>query len=358
MIDGGPNQKDVSRRLLAWYARAGRDLPWRRRSDAYAVWIAEVMLQQTRVQQAGPYYERWLAAFGDVASLAAAKLEQVLKAWEGLGYYARARNLHAAAGQVVREFGGQLPQTVEELRRLRGVGRYTAGAIASIAFGRDEPVLDGNVTRVLCRLACIRDAPSAGRQRRLWELARQLIPPGRAGAFNQAMMDLGATVCTPRRPACLTCPLRNNCRAHALGCEESLPRRTPRPPVPHFDAGVGVVLKRGRVLIDLRPSKGLLGGLWEFPGGKMQPGEDAVAAVRRELREEVGIEVRVVGPLATVRHAYSHFRVTLHAMECRHVSGRARALGCAAVRWVGLDELEAFAFPRATRRIIAALRGE
>jgi len=346
-------------RLAAWYRRRRRDLPWRRTRDPYAVWVAEVMLQQTRVATVIPYYERFLAAFPDVRALAEAPLERVLKVWEGLGYYARARNLHRAARRLLREHDGRLPADAAALRRLPGIGPYTAGAIASIAFGRDEPVLDGNVARVLCRLFRLRGDPRAARTRdRLWRLAGRIVRNGRAGLVNQALMDLGATVCTPCEPQCRACPVAPLCAAREHGEQRLLPRRGPRRPVPHHEAAVGVILRGRRLLIGRRPADGLLGGLWEFPGGKRRRGETLEACLRREVREEVGIEVRIERPLVTVRHAYSHFRVTLHAFVCRHVRGRTRALACAEVRWVPPEHLDRFAFPAANRRILAALREE
>jgi len=347
----------MRRRLRAWYARHARDLPWRRTLDPYAIWVSEVMLQQTRVATAVPYFERFLGRFPDVRTLARAPLDAVLKTWEGLGYYGRARNLHRAARTVVSDWGGQLPRTSGDLRRLAGVGRYTAGAIASIAFGLDEPVLDGNVTRVLCRVFRVGTAPaSAKTQRRLWALARRLIPAGRAGRFNQALMDLGATVCTPRRPACPRCPLARLCLARAGGEEEKLPVKVRRRPIPHYEVAAGVVWKRGRILIDRRPSEGLLGGLWEFPGGRRRAGESLEDCVVREIREELGIRVRVRRPLVTVKHAYSHFRITLHVFECDYSSGRPKAIACAAWKWVRPNDLDGFAFPRANRKVIAELR--
>jgi A/G-specific adenine glycosylase len=258
---------------------------------------------------------------------------------------------------VVAEHAGTLPRTAEALRKLPGIGRYTAGAIASIAFGLDEPVLDGNVTRVLCRLFRIRQDPRTARvQKRLWSLARQLIPPGRAGLGNQAMMDLGAVVCVPRRPRCADCPVESLCAARARGEEARLPVRPARKPLPHQTIAAGVIRRRGRILIDRRHADGLLGGLWEFPGGKVERGETPAAAVVREVREEVGIDVEVVAPLIVVRHAYTHFRITLRAFECRYVGGRTRAIGCAETKWVRPGELDGYAFPKANQRIIAALR--
>jgi len=350
----------VRQRLAAWWEEHKRDMPWRRSLAAaspYAIWISEVMLQQTRVATVAGYYERFLGRFPDVAALAAAPLDDVLKAWEGLGYYSRARNLHRAAKAVVRRFGGRLPRTLAELRSLPGVGAYTAGAIASIAFGLDEPVVDGNVARVCVRLFAIADDPTrTPARKKLWSLARQLIPPGKAGLFNQALMDLGATVCTPRQPGCLICPLRDVCAARAAGKQDRLPRKAPRKPLPHHDIAAGVIRKRGRILIDRRPPEGLLGGLWEFPGGKVEPGESPAEALVREVREELGVEVAVGRPIAKINHAYTHFRITLHVFECRHVSGRPRALQCDAWKWVPPGELDRYAFPRANQKVIELLR--
>jgi len=349
--------RTIRRRLLAWYRRAARDLPWRGIRDPYAIWASEIMLQQTRVSAVEPYWRRFLKRFPNVGALAAAPLADVLKTWEGMGYYARARNLHKAARILVRQHAARLPQTAEELSALPGIGPYTAGAIASIAFGADEPVLDGNVARVLCRLFALRGHPRrSAAHRRLWDLTRRLIPKGRAGQFNQALMDLGAVVCTPRWPDCPACPLAGVCRAFARGLQQKLPQRTRKKSVPHYDIAAAVVRNRRRVLIDRRRDEGLLGGLWEFPGGKRRRGETLRDAAVREVREETGVRIAVEGPLIVVRHAYSHFRITLHVFTARRISGRARALRCAAVRWVRPEELEGYAFPTANRKVIAALR--
>jgi len=340
-----------------WYNRCARNLPWRQRRDPYAIWISEVMLQQTRVATVTGYYRRFLQRFPTAEALAAAPLSAVLKAWEGMGYYSRARNLHAAARKLAADFGGKLPADVASLRSLPGVGPYTAAAVASIAFGLDEAVVDGNVARVLARVFLIRrNVKLPAVHRRLVELAGSLVPPGKAGMMNQALMDLGATVCTPRGPRCDDCPLRRFCLALAAGCQNDLPVKPPRKTTPHYDVAVGVVVKAGRVLIDLRKPEGLLGGLWEFPGGKRGAGESLEHAVVREVREEVGIEVEPTALLAVVRHAYTHFRITMHAYECRHMSGRARPIACDAVKWVHLSRLDDYAFPKANHKVIAALR--
>lgn len=350
----------VRRALLRWYRRHARDLPWRRSRTPYTVWISEIMLQQTQVATAAPHFERFIARFPDVATLAGADISDVLKAWEGLGYYGRARNLHRAAKAVMQKHSGELPHSVEELRSLPGIGPYTAGAIASIAFGEAEPTLDGNIIRVLCRLARERRRPTlAATRKRLWRIAHELVPPRTAGEFNEALMDLGATVCTPRLPDCGHCPLRRHCLAFKAGEQESLPKVPKRRKTPHYDVGIAVILRGRRVLIDQRPlDVPLGGGLWEFPGGKRHDGETIEECVVREAKEELGLKVRTEKPLCTVRHAYSHFRVTLHARVCRVVSGRARPHASQAIRWVTLDELDDYAFPAGSHKIIAALRRE
>ncbi len=346
----------VQKALLRWYRRHQRDLPWRRTDDPYAVWVSEIMLQQTQVATAVPYYERFMADLPTVEALAHAPVDRVLKLWQGLGYYARARRMKEAAEVVVREHDGRLPSDVDSLRKLPGIGAYTAGAIASIAFGLDEPVLDGNVIRVLCRLERVGTNPAeADTKRTLWALARRLVPPGRASLFNQAIMDLGATVCTPRDPACATCPLEDLCKARSKGDQTDLPRKPRRKAVGHYDVAVAVIRRRGRILIDQRRPDAMLGGMWELPGGKQRDGESLEACVVREVREELGVKIKAGEALTTVRHAYSHFRVTLHALACEIVSGRCKAIGCQRWAWVRPDELEDYAFPTATLKVFAEL---
>lgn len=346
--------------LLAWYAKHKRSLPWRRDADdPYRVWISEIMLQQTQVATVIPYYERFLARFPNVQALANAKLDAVLKAWEGAGYYARARNLHRAAQEIVARFEGKLPSTVDELLTLPGIGRYTAGAIASIAFKRDAPVVDGNVARVLCRYFKIkRDPKKSTTQKELWTLAEMLVPHGRAGDFNQGLMELGATICTPRHPQCGACPLNRTCAARQLGLQNKLPTKSQRKKLPHYEIAVGVIWKRGKILIAKRFDQDLLGGLWEFPGGHRDKNESLHACVRREVKEELGIRVKVEKGFAIVDHAYSHFSITLHAFHCRWRSGRPRAIGCAAWKWIAPRKLDEYAFPKANRKVIALLTHE
>jgi A/G-specific adenine glycosylase len=307
------DQDTLHAALIAWFQAHKADLPWRRTDDPYAIWLSEIMLQQTQVNTVIPYYERFLARFPTVHTLAAAPLDDVLKLWEGLGYYSRARNLHRAAQMIVAEFDGGFPASVEALRKLPGVGRYTAGAVASLAFGSDVPVLDGNVIRILTRLFDIADdVGAAGTRRALWDLAARLIPAGRAGPWNEGLMEFGRRVCTPQSPDCAACPVAEHCSARREGHQLMRPVKQPKTKTPHYDVTAAVIMDEdGRVLIAQRPPDGMLGGLWEFPGGKREPGESLTDCLRREIREELAVEIAVGEQIGTVRHAYSHFRITL-----------------------------------------------
>jgi A/G-specific adenine glycosylase len=344
---------EVSRRLLDWYAGAARRLPWRGVQDPYAVWVSEIMLQQTRVETVIPYYERWLQRFPNVAALAEADEQDVLRLWEGLGYYSRARSLHRAARRVVQEFGGVLPAERDLLESLPGIGRYTAGAIASIAFGKDEAALDGNIRRVLSRVENMElPARSPQGERVLWELARKHLPPRQAGDYNQALMDLGATICTPTRPACLMCPLAGVCLSRELALQELRPVMEEKKAVPHLTVTAAVIRREGKVLLALRPAEGLLGSMWEFPGGKLEQGETLPECLVREIREELDAEIRVGEELGVFRHAYTHFKVTLHAFLCELVDGsQPRAVEAQDVRWVGVADLKDYPMGKIDRQI-------
>ncbi|MDH4230116.1 MAG: A/G-specific adenine glycosylase [Nitrospirota bacterium] len=354
--------REISVALLAWYRVHRRDLPWRRSSDPYAIWVSEVMLQQTRVETVIPYWQRFLARFPDVVALAAAPLDDVLKLWEGLGYYSRARNLHRAAGVVVAEHGGCLPDTVAGLRTLPGIGPYMAGAVASIAFGRAEPLLDGNVERVLCRLFAIGEpARQPETRRHLWRVAADLVPAEASGDFNQSMMELGATVCFPREPRCVTCPVSHLCLARSGGEPEHYPVLLKRPPTPHHPIAVAVVADAaGRLLLVRRPDSGLLGGLWEFPGGRCHADEPPEAGVVARLAERFTLHIVPVAapPLTPVRHVFTHRRVTLFPFICAIHPAHAGIVTPkfhVEHRWVALPDVGQFALPRAHQKIVAQL---
>ena len=344
--------EEISRLLLAWYREHARSLPWRGLSDPYAIWVSEIMLQQTRVETVIPYFNRWMAALPDIPALARATQDQVLKLWEGLGYYSRALSMHKAARVLLEEHAGSLPPDHDALLSLPGIGPYTAAAIASIAFGLDHAVVDGNVKRVLARLLNYTspvNTPEA--ETELRRVARGLLPSGSAGEFNQAMMDLGAVICTPRNPACARCPLNGVCCAFKNDLQSSLPVKKAKPPIPHYTVTAGILMDGGQVLIARRPPGSLLGGLWEFPGGKVEPGETRPQALARELQEELGITVLVGDEFGTYTHAYTHFRVTLHAY---HVAAPGRAITPiqpSEVRWVSIAELETYPMGKIDRLI-------
>ena len=338
--------------LLAWFARHARDLPWRHDRTPYRVWVAEVMLQQTQVEKVRDYYTRFMARFPTVTTLAEAPLEDVLKQWEGLGYYSRARALHRAAQEVVARYDGNLPADVDALRRLPGIGAYTAGAIASIAFAIPTPAVDGNVRRVMARVLAWAEPDAAG----LEAAVRAWLPVDVPGAFTEALMELGATLCRPKSPQCLLCPWRDFCQAQALGQPEAFPVPRPRKPIPHYDVVAAVTVREdGRVLVARRRQEDMLGGLWEFPGGKCEDGETLPDALRREMREELGIEVSVGEELIVVEHAYTHFRITLYAFACRLMAGEPVCIDCDDFRWATLEEISALPMSVADRKIAGIL---
>jgi A/G-specific adenine glycosylase len=363
--------------LLGWWQEHGRhDIPWKRapggelpsaggQLDPYPIWVAEVMLQQTQLQVVLPYWHRWIAALPTLEALAAAEEHDVLLLWQGLGYYSRARRLLAGArqlqGQITDPLAslvdpGSWPQDLATWLALPGIGRSTAGSILSSAFNLPCAILDGNVKRVLARLmACER--PPAREQAAFWRWSEQLLDPERPRDFNQALMDLGATLCTPRNPRCELCPWQSHCAAYAAGTPAAYPVTESPRDLPFQVIGVGVVLNdAGQVLIDQRLNDGLLGGLWEFPGGKQEPGEPIATTIVRELQEELAIEAEVGAELITLEHAYSHKRLRFVVHLCRWLSGEPQPLASQQVRWVDPAQLNEFPFPAANARIIAALQ--
>lgn len=351
-------EKEIPRLLLDWYRTNKRDLPWRKTSDPYRIWVAEIMLQQTRVDTVIPYYERFLERFPDVNALARARTDAVLKAWEGLGYYSRARHLHEAAGIVARQLGGKVPDNLDGLRALPGVGGYTGGAILSIAFGKRAAAVDGNVIRVIARLFAIEDPVDGGKARkRIGALAEQLVPASDPGRYNQALMDLGSGVCTPRSPDCPACPLAAACGARDMGLQDSIPAKNAQAAVPHREAVAALIRnKREETLLIKRPARGLLGGLWRFPGGLLAEGEAPAAGLRRILRDELGLKGTPGKEWLAVEHGYSHFSVAVHVLSCTIRGELTHAGSCVQYRWVGAKGFSRLAVSRLERKIQAALQ--
>ena len=349
----------AARALLAWYAEFARDLPWRKQRDPYAIWVAEIMLQQTRVETVIPYYENWMARFPTIEDLAQASMDDVLRHWEGLGYYRRAHNLQKAAITLVEHHGSQWPQSVKELKALPGIGDYTAAAIAALAFDIDAIALDGNLRRVMARLLDLEidpRLPEGGHRVRTW--AESLLPSGQASAFNQALMDLGATICLPRSPRCSECPVQPWCLASEHGTQPLRPVRKLKKAIPKHQAAAGVLLRKGKVLIGRRPEDKLLGGLWEFPGGKLEAEESIETCLKRELREELDVEVKVGISLGAFDHAYTHFRITVHAFYTELVSGEPQALDHTELAWVDPADLVKYPMGKIDRAIARQLEAD
>jgi len=339
--------------LMLWYNTHHRHLPWRESCDPYRIWVSEVMLQQTRVKTAVPYFLSFMDRFPTLESLARADLEQVLKSWEGLGYYARARNLHKAAQKVVQEMDGRIPARFSDFKTLPGVGDYIASAVMSMAFKQVHAVVDANVKRVLARLLCM-DTPvnRSSAHTRFKAIADTLVDPTDPGGFNQALMELGALVCTPSTPDCGSCPLAHFCLALAGRRVSLFPLRMKTKKIPCHRISTGIVIKAGRVLVTRRKLDGLLGGLWEFPGGKQKNKESAEYACIREIKEETGLDVRIVSFLTHVRHAYTHFKIEMDVFYCDYISGDVVLDGPIDHQWIAFENIHRLAFPTANRKFI------
>ncbi len=342
--------------LLAWFEKARRDLPWRRDRDPYRIWVSEVMLQQTTVAAVVPYFERFLTAFSTLADLAAADEQDVLRLWEGLGYYRRARDLHRAARQLVASHGGDIPDDPDVLRGLPGLGRYTLGAVLSQAFDRRLPIVEANSLRVLCRLFGRADDPRRGpAQRWLWQVAEDLLPTTRAGDFNQALMELGALVCTPTAPRCGECPLAKDCVARRLGLQEAIPAKAAPTAITEVTEVAVVIRRAGEVLLAQRPDAGRWARMWEFPHGPLTDGEVHETAARRLAADLAGLDVRPGEELMTLKHGVTRYRITLVCFEAEHRGGAFRSAFYREGLWLAPDRLAEYPVSAPQRRLAKAL---
>ncbi len=342
--------------LLTWFNAHQREMPWRSNPLPYWVWVSEIMLQQTQVATVIPYFNRFIAQFPTVEILAAANQQTVLKAWEGLGYYSRARNLHKAAQIVCNDHQGQLPDTYEGLQKIPGIGPYVGAAIASIAFSQPVPVVDGNVLRVFSRFWGIEtDITKPQARVVIFSRLSPVIQAKTASNFNQAIMELGALICTPKSPNCTQCPLSFECIAFQTNRTTELPVKAKKAATPHYDIAVAVIWKDGKILIGKRKPDQLLGGMWEFPGGKQKPNESLAQTAEREATEETGLEIRVKDGFITVNHAYTHFKITLTAFNCEYFAGLASNKTTDEVRWVDPEELNDYPFPKANKKVVEAI---
>lgn len=348
-------------RLLDWFQKHRRPLPWRTTYTPYQVWVSEVMLQQTQMERGVTYFERWMKALPDIPSVAASSEDRLLKLWEGLGYYSRVRNLHKAAKQIVEKHGGTFPSTLSEIRALSGIGEYTAGAIASIAFEQDVPCVDANVERVFSRIFDI-DTPVKQKENTLFihKTAKALLPEGHARNWNQALMEFGALVCS-RKPQCSVCPVQEWCEAYHLGIPHERPVSGKKVQYTHLDVATGVLLHGGKIYIQRRPEHGVWAGFWEFPGGCIEAGETPEQAVVREFEEEMEFLVTPVEKIAVINHGYTTYRVTLHCYFCVLAEGSP----CEPVlhaatdfQWRTFAELDGATLPAGHRKLVDILRSD
>ncbi|MDY7036449.1 MAG: A/G-specific adenine glycosylase [Thermodesulfobacteriota bacterium] len=351
--------QEIGKKLVSWFLKNQRPLPWRRDYDPYAVWISEVMLQQTQVSKVVPYFNRWMKLFPDPVAVAEADEDLLLLLWEGLGYYSRVRNIKKAAGQIVQEHNGRIPREEKALQTLPGIGGYTAAAILSLAFNEDVAALDGNGKRVVARMRDM-DQPvnTSESMKAMKQTLNTWLPRGQSREFNQAIMELGATVCTPLRPQCEICPVSAFCCAFRNGTVLDRPFQNRRTSSVKVNAAVGIFVDDGKVFIQKRPPNGLMASLWEFPGGIMEEKESPEECLRRELLEELGVHVRAVKKLPVIWHAYTKFRVRLHAYTCELCPPGQKIVLRTAVegQWILMGELDNFAFSSANRRLIKTFR--
>jgi len=341
-----------SKKLSLWYEKHQRKLPWRESHDPYKIWISEVMLQQTTVSAVLAYYRKWLRLFPDVKSLSRAPLQKVLKAWQGLGYYQRAKNMHRAAQVLCDKFGGQIPSDYRELSNLPGFGPYTAAAVSSLAFDKPYPLIEANVRRLLMRLSGLHAEANPKNDRALLRFLEPFLPQKKIGLFNQALMEIGSQVCRPKNPLCLLCPLSEFCRAFKEGTQEIIPKPKKRI-FRKVEAVVAIIQRKGKFLIQKRPPQGLLADLWEFPGGKRKQGETLEEALRREVKEELLAEAKEIKFLTRVKHAYTQFQVSLSAYECK-LNGKPY-LSRDRYRWVSLKGLRRYPLPSGSAKIVEFL---
>lgn len=344
---------NIAQPLLDWYSKHARKLPWRDNPDPYWVWVSEIMLQQTRVDTVQPYFELWMERFPSIPVLAGSTQQEVLAAWEGLGYYSRARNLHRAAHILVTRYAGELPDDQEELEKLPGIGPYTAAAISSIAFKRDAAALDGNIRRVLARLFDVGEPLKTTQcERILKDLSESSLPIGRAGDYNQALMDLGALICKPHNPDCTNCPLTSECLSFIRGNQNQRPVILPKKSLPHHTAAAAVIEGNSKILLAQRPPSGLLGGMWEFPGGVIPAEENPASSIKQVIKNDLGLGIEVAESFGVYHHAYTHYKVTMHAFLCSQKYGKSiENHSTKILQWVTPDQLGQFPMGKINRQI-------
>lgn len=348
------NDPAFTKKLVRWYEKNARDLPWRRTRDPYKIWISEIMLQQTTVNAVIPYYTRWIKEFPSVNDVAKAPAQKILRLWQGLGYYQRAKNIHKSAKIICRVYGGKIPNNPKLLEKLPGFGAYTVGAVSSIAFDYSSPIIDANVRRVVMRQTALNGRADTSRDTAILAFLKKVIPRKDCGTFNQALMELGALICRNRKPLCPACPVLKGCQAFKKGIQEIIPAPQKRT-VKNIDVAVAVMRSGNAYFIQKRPPKGLLADLWEFPGGKVEKGETPRQALVREIQEELGVRIKVLGHVANLTHSYTQFRVKLHVWFCRPEFPLASDK---THRWVCLGDFSKYPMPSGSAKIAGTLRNK
>ena len=340
-----------SKSLMTWYDQKKYSFPWRETSNPYYIWVSEIMLQQTQVNTVIPFYKAWIKRFPTINDVAKASDEEILKYWEGLGYYQRALNLRDACITIIDNYNSVIPQKKEELLNLKGVGDYTASAITSIAFGAPHPAIDGNLKRIMSRLLSLSNF-KIDSLNKIKDFLIKEMNNNRPGDFNQALMDLGRTICQPRAPKCINCPISIFCLSFKNKTTHLFPvKNKNKKIIPHYDIGVGVIWNNDKILITKRKKNQLLGGLWEFPGGKIKNNESILHCIKREAQEELGIKIKVKEFIKTVNHQYSHFKITLHAYHCQYLSGEIKCIEVDDWEWISPKSFSDYPFPKANHYI-------
>ena len=342
--------KKESQSLLSWYKKVNYSMPWRNKINPYKIWISEIMLQQTQVQTVKKYYISWMKKYPNVYELAHANIDDILKLWEGLGYYRRAYNILETAKIIVSSYEGELPSQYSELIKLKGIGDYTASAILSIAFNKNYPAIDGNLKRVLSRLYCINNTKTF--EKKIKNLVLKYMNDNSAGDINQAFMDLGREICTPKNPICNKCPLNYSCKALQLSKQDQFPIKSKKNKIkPTYNVAVGLIYKKDKFIITKRKANVMLGGLWELPGGKKNNKESFEDCLHREIQEELNIKITINKKIGLVKHSYSHFSINLIGYLCSYLSGTPQAIVSDDIKWIKTSNIKNFAFPKSTNKL-------
>ena len=343
--------KKISINLLDWYDANKKPMPWRDVDNIYYIWLSEIMLQQTQIKTVIPYYYKWLENFPTIQDVAMSKEEEILKIWEGLGYYSRALNFFHASKTIINKHNGVIPRSQDDFMKLKGVGKYIDAAVRSIGYNDVVPTIDGNVNRVVSRLLCLNNPPQK-EYNKIYNFLMNIINTDRPGDFNQALMDLGRDICKPKKPICNKCPISISCNAYNKKQISKYPVKIKPKKIPHYNIAVGVVWKDNNILIAKRKVGGLLGGLWEFPGGKLYKNESSAECVIREIYEETGVRVELKEFISTIKHKYSHFSISLDSFHCIYKNGDPKPKSATEIKWISPTEISKFPFPKANHKFM------